>query len=49
MIHLNLKTVPIEMLNHKSNNEPQQLKLRHNRAMKTFVEISSFAKVTSHY
>jgi hypothetical protein len=41
MIHLNLKTLPVEMLNHKSMSESQQFKLRHDRGTKRLVEMSS--------
>jgi hypothetical protein len=48
MIHLNFKTVPVEMLNHKLNSKPQQLKFFHDRGTKMLVEISDL-KATNHY
>lgn len=48
MIHLNLKTLPVEMLNHKSISELQQSKLRRDRGTKKFVEIS-LTKIAKHY
>jgi hypothetical protein len=48
MIHPNPKTLPVEMLNHKSNSEPPQLKFCHDRATKMLVETSDL-KVANHY
>jgi hypothetical protein len=48
MIHLNLKTLPVEMLNHKSISELQQLKIWHDRGTKKLVEIS-LTKIANHY
>ena len=48
MIHLNQKTSLVKMLNHKSNNKPQQLKFQRDRATEALVEISS-VKVANHY
>jgi hypothetical protein len=48
MIHLNLKTLPVEMLNHKSISESQQFKLRHDRGTKRLVEMT-LTKIANHY